>query len=223
MASLNDFIIQRPRPLPVIIAVDRSGSMIKEGKIDALNLALRNFITSIQKESSDKVDIQVALFSFGSNEPTCDLELTPVKEVVCPEYKAAGRTPLGSSLSMIKQLIEDKEKIPSRAYKPTVVLITDGIPTDQYQDALLAFTYEGRSSKTIRVAMAIGDDADKDMLLKFVSDPDYLISGENATDIKNFFNFVTMSVSQRVRSQTPDKVKFSVQSSINDDDDELVI
>ena len=89
MASLNDFIIQRPRPLPVIIAVDRSGSMIKEGKIDALNLALRNFITSIQKESSDKVDIQVALFSFGSNEPTCDLELTPVKEVVCPEYKAA--------------------------------------------------------------------------------------------------------------------------------------
>ena len=71
--------------------------------------------------------------------------------------------------------------------------------------------------------MAIGDDADKDMLLKFVSDPDYLISGENATDIKNFFNFVTMSVSQRVRSQTPDKVKFSVQSSINDDDDELVI
>ena len=33
MASLNDFIIQKARPLPVIVAVDRSGSMSKNGKI----------------------------------------------------------------------------------------------------------------------------------------------------------------------------------------------
>ena len=52
--------------------------------------------------------------------------------------------------------------------------------------------------------MAIGDDADRDMLGKFVSSPELLISGDGARDIKKFFRFVTMSVTSRMRSQTPD-------------------
>ena len=52
--------------------------------------------------------------------------------------------------------------------------------------------------------MAIGDDADKNMLSKFVSTSEYLITGENARDIRKFFRFVTMSVTQRLKSQTPD-------------------
>jgi Mg-chelatase subunit ChlD len=44
MNSLNDFLIQKPRPLPVIVAVDRSGSMCSSGKVDALNIALKDFI-----------------------------------------------------------------------------------------------------------------------------------------------------------------------------------
>ena len=63
---------------------------------------------------------------------------------------------------------------------------------------------DGRSSKAFRIAMAIGDDADKDMLSKFVSSPEYLVYGENARDIRKFFRFVTMSVTQRIKSQTPD-------------------
>jgi Mg-chelatase subunit ChlD len=46
MDSLNDFLIQKPRPLPVIIAIDRSGSMSENGKIDALNIALKDFVDS---------------------------------------------------------------------------------------------------------------------------------------------------------------------------------
>ena len=58
--SLNDFIIQKARQLPVIVAVDRSGSMSKDGKIEALNLAIKNFINSLKEEKSEKIDIQVS-------------------------------------------------------------------------------------------------------------------------------------------------------------------
>lgn len=224
MACLNDFIIQKSRPLPVIIAVDRSGSMSKDGKIDALNLSLKNFVNSLIEEKSEKIEIQVALYSFGgNNEVTCENELSSVCSVTCPQYTAKGRTPLGRTLSTIKQLIEDRTRIPSRSYSPTVVVITDGVSTDATEQALAAFKAEGRSAKAFRIAMAIGDDTDMDFLRSFVSEPEYLVTGESAADIKQFFRFVTMSVSQRIHSSTPNSVKLSLADISTNDDDELIL
>ena len=204
--------MQTPRPLPVIVAIDKSGSMSRNGKIDALNLALRDFVNSIKNEDSP-VEIQLALYSFGGQEAVCDLPLTPVDSVNVNsfQYTAYGRTPMGGAFKKMKSLIEDKDLIPSRSYKPTIVLLSDGIPTDDYQAPMMALIQEGRSSKAFRIAMALGDDADKEMLGKFVSSPELLISGDSARDIKKFFRFVTMSVTSRMRSQTPDtppQVKF---------------
>ena len=219
MASLNDFVMQKPRPLPVIVAVDRSGSMSADGKIDALNIALREFINSIKDEDT-AVDLQVAFYSFGGSEAICELPLTSV-DMVDPSkfsFAAQGRTPMGQAFSLIKAMIEDRNIIPSRSYKPTVVLLTDGIPTDDYVTPLKSLVSEGRSSKAFRIAMAIGDDADKDMLGKFVSSPELLVTGENARDIKKFFRFVTMTVTSRTRSQTPD-----APPMVQFPDDEIVL
>ena len=57
MELLNDFLIQQPRPLPVIIAIDRSGSMGENGKIEALNIALKNLIDSLKEEDSNKAEV----------------------------------------------------------------------------------------------------------------------------------------------------------------------
>lgn len=218
MVSLNDFITQKARPLPVMVAVDRSGSMSKNGKIESLNLALKNFVNSLKEEKSDKIEIQLALYSFGGrDEVSCENELSPLSLVECKEYTANGRTPLGGTLNTIKQLIEDRARIPSRAYVPTVVIITDGESTDETAQALALFKNEGRSAKAFRIAMAIGD-ADIDFLKSFVSEPEYLVTGEKASDIMQFFKFITMSVSQRMHSLTPDSVKLCVQNEPTDDE-----
>lgn len=210
MNTLDTILTQKARPLPVIVAIDRSGSMSIDGKIDALNRALSNFIDSVRKEDSPKAEIQVALYSFGMDEATCDLPLAPISGITdVPEYKAYGRTPMGMAFKQMKELIEDRNLLPSRAYRPTIVLITDGQPTDEpsaFMEAMDSLINEGRSAKAFRMAMAIGDDADRDMLSRFVSEPEYLVSGENARDIKKFFKYVTMSVTSRVKSQTPDQV-----------------
>lgn len=204
MDSLNDFLIQKPRPLPVIIAIDKSGSMGANGKIEALNIALKDFINSIKDEDSNKAEINIALFSFGGESATCDCPLTPISQVNIQTYEAQGRTPMGEAFEKVKALIEDKEQIPSRSYKPTIVLLTDGIPTDDFISPMNELINEGRSSKAFRIAMAIGEDADHNMLSKFVSSPENLILGDSARDIRKFFRFVTMSVTQRMKSQTPD-------------------
>lgn len=211
----NDFLIQKPRPLPVIIAIDRSGSMGSNGKIDALNIALKDFINSLKNEDSNKAEIHIALFSFGGDTATYDISFASIDEVKIPSYSASGRTPMGESFSLIKTLIEDNVQIPSRSYKPTIVLLTDGIPTDDYESPMLSLINNGRSSKAFRMAMAIGDDADHNMLIKFVSNPKYLVTGESARDIRKFFRFVSMSVTQRMKSQTPDM--FQVPTMPDDD------
>ena len=217
MDSLKDFLIQKPRPLPVIVAVDRSGSMGENGKIDALNLALKDFIDSIKDEDSNKAEIHLALYSFGGNDATCDIPLTPISQVSGQTYQAQGKTPMGGAFVMVKDIIEDRDIIPSRSYKPTIVLLTDGLPTDEYLAPMQELINEGRSSKAFRIALAIGDDADTNMLSKFVSSPEYLVLGENARDIRRFFRFVTMSVTQRMKSQTPDMQQIPQMS----DDDTL--
>ena len=205
MASLNDFVMQKPRPLPVIIAVDESGSMAANGKIDALNIAFRDFVNSIKEEDSP-VEIKLAVFSFGGDCAKCKLPLTSIGNVN-PEdftFNAYGRTPMGHAFSMIKEMIEDREIVSSRSYKPTIVLLTDGVPTDEFTTPLNNLISEGRSSKAFRIAMAIGDDADRNMLSSFVSNLELLMTGDSARDIKKFFRFVTMSVTSRMKSQVPD-------------------
>ena len=207
--SLNDFILPDPRILPVIIAVDKSGSMQTNGKIDALNLALKEFVSSISNEDSGRVVIQVAIYSFGTD-VSCDVPLQDVTKVNVPQYTASGRTPMGEAFVKIKELIEDKTKIPSRSYKPTIVLLTDGDPTDDIQHPLFNLVSEGRSAKAFRIAMGIGEDANKEMLRMFVSEPSYLVSGDNARDIRKFFRYVTMTVTQRTRSSNPDVIETPV-------------
>ena len=106
MPSLNDFVMQKPRPLPVIVAVDRSGSMSSNGKIDALNMALREFLSSIKDEDTP-VDLQIALYSFGDDTAICELPLSSISYVAPESYSfsAHGRTPMGQAFQLIKELI----------------------------------------------------------------------------------------------------------------------
>ena len=108
---------------------------------------------------------------------------------------------------MAKAIVEDREEMPSRAYRPTIILVSDGHPGDNWQAALQEFVSSGRSQKCDRMAMAIGDDADREVLGQFVagtSNP--LFEAADAEDILNFFKMVTMSVTMRTRSQNPNVV-----------------
>ena len=55
--------------------------------------------------------------------------------------------------------------------------------------------------------MAIGADADEAVLGSFIEDTsNQLFYAENAKQLRDFFKFVTMSVTIRTKSQTPNNV-----------------
>ena len=191
------------RPLPVILLLDRSGSMYGE-KIATLNAATNEMIESFKTAGKGEVDIHLAVISFGEGGATYDLPLQSVKTINEITLEADGMTPMGMALRMAKDLIEDKDTIPSKGYRPAVVLVSDGEPNDEWEQPMQDFVGGGRSSKCERFAMAIGTSADDPVLNQFLSGTGNKVFLANQADqIRDFFKFVTMSVSVRSRSQNP--------------------
>ena len=136
--------------------------------------------------------------------------------------RADGRTPMGAAFSEACKLIEDKERIPSRAYRPVLILVSDGHPTDIWEQEFDALCGSERAQKATRFAMAIGADADLDMLGRFANDKESpVFKAHEARDIHRFFRAVTMSVTARSRSASPNAGAPLILAAIPDDDLDL--
>lgn len=218
VAKLKNFATQSARPLPVVILADTSGSMSVDGKIESLNLALKEMLATFKNESRLRVEIQVAIITFGSSANIFQ-PLTPAHTL--PEWQdfsAAGSTPLGGACRLAQELIEDKSQIFSRAYKPVIILLSDGQPTDDYEQSFQNLINSERAKKATRLAMAIGNDADIQLLADFNNDIEASVfEAHQARDIQRFFRAVTMSVCARSTSQNPDEI---VPFIIPDDDND---
>lgn len=218
--KLKSFAVPQARPLPVIVLADVSGSMAENGKIDALNVALREMVASFAKEGRLRAEIQLGLITFGGKEAKEHLPLVAAHAITSiDQFTANGGTPMGSAFDVARLLLEDKERIPSRAYRPVLVLVSDGAPTDDWEDALTRLQSSERGQKVMRFAMAIGADADKEMLAKFANDREApVFEAHESRDILRFFRAVTMSVVARSASATPDDSTALTLSEIPDDD-----
>ena len=204
MFEPKKFTTRAPKPFPVVLILDVSGSM-SGSKIDNLNEAVHNMIDTFAQEEKMETEIIVSIIKFGPVE--LYLPFTKASQIKWKDLKTTGATPLGGALQMAKAMIEDKETTPSRAYRPAIVLVSDGQPTDDWEKPLEDFIFEGRSSKCDRMAMAIGHDADEIVLRRFIENtPHDLFFAENANQLHEFFQRVTMSITMRTKSRNPNEV-----------------
>lgn len=206
MSQLKEFTATAARPLPVVLLADVSGSMAAEGKIAALNQSVRDMLATFSSSDDLRAEIHVAIITFGG-EARVHTPLAPAGSVKWTDMIADGGTPMGQAMAMAADLIEDRDKIPGRAYRPTVVLISDGQPTDSWQTGLERIAKQGRAQKADRFALAIGGDADVEMMRRFLADEKkQVFLAADARRIKDFFQFVTMTVTARSRSANPNDV-----------------
>ncbi|OLQ79162.1 tellurite resistance protein TerY [Photobacterium proteolyticum] len=217
MAGFNpaDFTVAKAKPLPVVLLLDVSTSM-RGTPITELNNAVEKMIAEFADNQTNEIEILLSVITFGA-EVKLHLPYTVSNQVEWSSLEVSGMTPMGTAFAMTKAMIEDKNVTPSRAYRPTLVLVSDGAPTDDWQEHLASLVYEGRSQKCDRLAMAIGTGADNQVLNKFIEGTEHTVfQAEDASKIKDFFQFVTMSVTSRTVSQNPNVVQpdSSIEQSI---------
>ncbi|WP_353540628.1 vWA domain-containing protein, partial [Deinococcus xinjiangensis] len=176
--------------MPVLLLLDVSGSMAEDGKLAALNTAVREMLHAFSQERAGGAEIHVAVLAFGGRAARVHLPLTPAREVKFEILNASGHTPLGSALQLAERILENRELIPGRAYRPTVVLVSDGVPTDDWEEPLRAFLAAPRASRAVRLALAVGEDADLEVLTLFAGE-DHVRKSSEARQLRRFFKFVT--------------------------------
>lgn len=205
--EFEGFVMPEARMLPVILLLDVSGSMSYDAKMDELNSSVKEMLESFQEEQIVQAEIYVSIITFGS-EVKVHTEFMPARDIQYTDMVANGMTYMGRALDKAYEMIEDKTKIPKNAYRPVVVLVSDGVPNDDHwEEKLTKFTTTGRSSKCDRWSLAIGADADKEMLKRFLDHPEKEVCCvEDAADIHKFFRFISSSTIQRSQSKNPNQI-----------------
>lgn len=213
---INNYIKKEGRALPVFILLDVSGSMSGE-KIETVNVALKEMINSFKKIENPKGIIELCLMTFGGNQVNVIKPLSKITDQDSYTLTASGNTSMGMAFEKVSEMIEDKNVVSSRAYTPTVVLISDGNPTDynaagKSVEEIMSWESLGRihsgtrSSKATKLAMGIGSDVDINILKAFINNNEIpVISAKDNNTISKFFEWVTMSVSVRSVSSNPNQ------------------
>jgi len=143
--------------------------MEQDGKIQALNTAIREAIPHMRKVAEDNPNAQVLVraVKFSNGAQWHISQPTPVADFAWADLTAEGETDLGKGL----QLVADQLKMPpmsERALPPVLVLVSDGQPTDDFDAGLKALLDQPWGKKAVRIAISIGRDADADVLQKFI-------------------------------------------------------
>lgn len=230
--GLNNFVAKEPRVLPIFILADASGSMRGE-KINELNLALREMLNALNNVDDIRGKFQLCVISFGGEVKVVQ-PLADIDGMTLPELTASGNTPMGEAFVLVREMIEDRDIVSSRTYAPTVVLISDGIPTDCSEEIFNKKLYSNweplnnlhtgeRTTKSQRLALGIGADADYGMLKEYINNSEIpVIKANDSAGIKKFFRWVTMSTVARMNSVNPN-VTSTVAPIFDMDDEDIII
>lgn len=190
------------RPLHFIWIADCSGSMSVKGKIQALNTAIKEAIPHMQKVASENPNAQVLVraVAFSDGARWHIPNPTPVDQLVWTDLQTEGVTAMGKALELIAGQLR-MPPMDSRALPPVLVLISDGQPTDDFNAGLRKLLAEPWGKKAVRIAIAIGDDADLDVLSKFIDHPELKpLQANNAESLVKYIRWASTAVLQSASS-----------------------
>ena len=180
------------RRLPVYLLFDTSGSMSGE-PIEAVKNGVQIMISSLRQNPQAIETAFLSVITFDSTAQQI-IPLTDLASFQMVDIKATGVTALGEALKLVAHKIdtEVQKTTPEQKgdWKPLVFIMTDGIPTDDWQSGLNEFK---KSKVAFTVACAAGSGADA-KILKQITDNVVSLDTADSASIGKFFQWVTASI-----------------------------
>lgn len=165
--------------MKLYILLDTSGSM-EGAKIAALNDCMSNIIIELQEKAFNGLNIKMAVLSFSREAQWMYSDLTDILDFTWKELKAGGMTSLGKAClllsSKLNESLDDNDQ-------QVVVLLSDGCPTDDYDEGIAELNNNENFKKAKKFAIALGDNADVKSLTRFVDDFTNIFLENNADNL----------------------------------------
>jgi uncharacterized protein YegL len=200
------------RPLHFFFLLDCSGSMAGD-KIQSANFAVKETIPEMRKVAAENPNAQVFVraITFANGARWHIAQPTPVDKFEWQDMQAHGVTDMGKALQLAADALS-VEQMPPRALPPVLVLLSDGQPTDDFNKGLRALLDQPWGKKAVRIAIAIGRDADEEILQKFIGHPELTpLHADNPQDLIKYIKWASTVVlkaasapaTQAIGSQSP--------------------
>lgn len=180
------------RRLPVYLLLDTSGSMNGE-PIEAVKNGVQIMISSLRQNPQAIETAFISVITFDSSAQQL-IPLTDLASFQMVDLKASGTTALGEALKLVANKIDNEVAKTTTEqkgdWKPLVFIMTDGIPTDDWQNGLIEFK---KRKTAFTVACAAGAGADT-AILKQITENVVSLDTADSASIGKFFLWVTASI-----------------------------
>lgn len=217
------------RTMALFYLFDKSGSMYGT-KIGQVNYAMKD-IPQIIKDVADgapNANIVVAAASFSTGvEWITPAPQTPDEFMnTWKDMQAEGLTSLGAALTSLNEKMSRKAFLgdnPMGYLAPGIIILSDGEPTDNWEKPLAELKKNNWFKNAIKVAFAVGDDANKSVLAEICGTPEAVISIDDPQKIRQYIKFVTAAVSktgttsQATSGATPQDALIEKLKDVDDD------
>lgn len=196
----SESFADNPEPrCPCVLLLDTSGSM-HGMPIQQLNDGISTFKQELLNDLLATKRVEVAMITFGPVNLESDFHTVP--NFYPQPLTANGDTPMGAAISMGIDLVKKRKQEYKSAgisyYKPWIILITDGAPTDNWHEAAMQVK-EGEGAKGFAF-FAIGvEGANFDILKKISSREPLKLRG---LAFREFFMWLSASM-KMVSSKNP--------------------
>lgn len=185
------------RQLVLFFIVDTSGSMMGN-KITEVNEAIRGVLPELPDAGGSDIDVKVACLKFSSG---CEwMYPTPIAAecFTWQEAQADGVTDLGAAFEELNRKLSKNEFLtaPSGSVAPVLFLMSDGEPTDDYLSGLNKLKNNNWYKYAIKVALAVGNDANKDVLKEFTGNIEAVITVHTPEALRKWIRKVSISSTQ---------------------------
>lgn len=199
MGLLDEQVTVPRRTMTLFFLIDTSGSMIGN-KIGAVNDAVVNVLPMLDDISTTNPDaeIKVAALEFSNGCNWLYNEPKLASEFVWQDVQASGLTSLGAACEelCIKLSRSGYMQATSGAYAPAIILLSDGGPTDDFASGLAKLKSNSWFKAAIKVAIAIGEDADLSVLEQFTGSNEAVFTVHNIDALKQIIRIVAVTSSQ---------------------------
>jgi uncharacterized protein YegL len=200
------------KQMTLCFLIEKSSRMMGK-KIDRINIVIKEILEVINVISQDNPDTEIKVTAL---EFSTDIKWKYHEPVMAKDFLWEGFQAVGGASSLGAACVELSSKLsrkaffdsPSRCVAPVIILLSDGCPTDDYNEGLKTLKSNKWFNAAIKLAIVIDDEADTDALKQFTGDAGNLIDIHSLDRLRTIIQVSEVSTSH-VSSESRNELVFN--------------